>query len=105
MPTNSENYEVKEANLLLLCGIGLVGEMEEQKLVAAIDVSKLAIPVDIDLTHRQILNLTIIAIRKTMRAYFNEEGEDKLLCEVRIEGVNEKTKSLEELATKFIAGE
>src|SRR5436190_1882934 len=55
LPTNNPNYKVQEVNLLVLCNIGITGEMTEEGLTVRFNVSQLAIPADVDLTTRQIL--------------------------------------------------
>ncbi|MDX1681473.1 MAG: hypothetical protein R3242_12180, partial [Akkermansiaceae bacterium] len=66
IPSNNDNYQVEEANLLMLTGITLKALMEDRTLGIELNVSGMNIPSEVDLTARQILNLTIVAIRKTL---------------------------------------
>ena len=102
--TKSVGYKVEEANLLALCGIRVEVELKEKRLFVQMDVSKLEIPEEVDLTVRQILKLGIIAIRKTLAAYY-EGTEDKSLCQIEIVGTTEETDGLKDLKTEFVMGE
>ena len=104
IPTNTPAYEVVESNLLLLCGIDLGVDMLQERLLVTLDVSQLKIPEEVDLTARQVLNLTIRAVRKTLEGYYAHGGE-KLLWEVRITGTGEATASLKDLSGKHSVGE
>lgn len=101
---NTPNYKVDEANLVILAGVSLDAELEDAKLLIRIDVSKLSIPVNVDLTSRQILKMTILAIQRTLEEYYSH-GRDSLFCEIEITGTNEKNETLRDLAQKFTIGE
>ena len=88
IPTNNPNYKVQETNLLVLANIGISGEMTPEGLTVRLDVAQLAIPPDVDLTSRQILKLTIVAIRKTLEVY-QAPQEDPLAVTLVIEGADE----------------
>lgn len=101
LPTNNPNYKVEEVNLMVLCQVGISARAEENhSLRIALDVSKLAIPEDVDLTARQVLKLALAAIRKTLEEYHQEQTE-ALKVSVTIEGVDDGTASLRDLATSF----
>ena len=100
IPTNNPNYQVKEANLLVLCEIGISGRMTEEGLVVTFDISRLNIPADVDLTSRQVLKLAMIAMRKTVEAYHGPQSQP-LNVAVVIEGADEAKASLKELEVKF----
>lgn len=102
--SNSPAYTVQEANLLLICKIGLSVEMLEERLLVRLDVSRLEMPEEVDLTVRQVLTLTIKSIRKTLEAYF-AHSDEKLPWEVRITGTKESNASLKNLSAKFTVGE
>jgi hypothetical protein len=103
IPTNNPNYEVNEANLLVLANIGIRAELSEKELLVAMDVSQLAIPPDVDLTARQILKLAIVALRKTLETYQAPQSHP---LDVRfiIEGTDEKNSGLLELNATFTIG-
>jgi hypothetical protein len=104
IPTNNPNYKVQEANLLMICKIDITGEMVENVLAVKLNVAQLSIPADIDLTSRQILKLTILALRKTLGDY--QRGQTKSLSvSVMIDGAEEGKASLRDLATNFTIGE
>jgi len=104
IPTNSPNYKVQEVNLLVLCKILIDAEMTESGLFVRLDVGQLDIPPDVDLTTRQILRLTIIAVRKTLEAYQNPQNRP-LNVTLTIEGADEAKATLRELNVQFTLGE
>ncbi len=105
IPTNNPNYKVQEANLLVLCNIGISGEMDEgNNLTVRLNISELSIPADVDLTTRQILNLAIIALRKTLDEYQHQQTQP-LFVNLLIEGADDSKASLRDLATKFTIGD
>ncbi len=104
IPTNNPNYKVQEANLLVLCNVGISGEIIENVLTVRLNIAELAIPADVDLTTRQILNLAIVALRKTLDEYQREQTQP-LTVNLLIEGTDEKKSSLRDLSTKFVIGE
>jgi hypothetical protein len=101
--SNSPAYNLPEANLIILCKIGLSVEMLDQRLLVKLDVSRMSMPEEIDLTARQTLTLTIRAIRKTLEAYF-AHSDEKVPWEVRITGTNERNASLKNLSAKYTVG-
>jgi hypothetical protein len=103
IPTNNPNYKVQEANLLVLCNVGISAEMAENILTVRLNIAELAIPADVDLTTRQILNLAIIALRKTLDEYQKQQTQP-LAVNLLIEGADDAKASLRDLATKFVVG-
>ena len=103
IPSNNPNYKVQESNLLVLCNVGISGEMVDGVLTVRLDVAQLAIPADVDLTTRQILNLAIIALRKTLDEYQRPQTQS-LSVVVIIDGTDEAKASLRDLGTKFVIG-
>ncbi|NJR42000.1 MAG: hypothetical protein HC767_04435 [Akkermansiaceae bacterium] len=104
IPTNNPNYKVQEANLLVICKVNLTGEMVDSVLAVKLDISQLSIPGNIDLTSRQILKLTILALKKTLEEY--QRGQTKSLSvSVVIDGAEDGKASLRDLATNFIITE
>jgi hypothetical protein len=104
IPTNHPNYKVQEANLLVLCNVGISGEMIDGVLTVKLNVAELAIPADVDLTTRQILKLAIIAIRKTLDQYQRPQTQS-LAVSVIIDGADDAKASLRDLGSKFVIGE
>jgi hypothetical protein len=103
IPTNNPNYKIQETNLLVIAKIGISGEMTTNGLTVRIDVSQLAIPPEIDLTARQILKLTIVAIRKTLEVYQAPQS-NPLAVTLVIEGADEAKTNLRELGANFVIG-
>lgn len=103
IPTNNPNYQVQEANLLVACNIGIVGKIENGILMVSLNVAELAIPPEIDLTTRQILKLTIIALRKTLEEYQRPQTQALPVILV-IEGADEAKASLRDLGCEFTVG-
>ena len=100
IPSNNPNYQVKEANLLVLCKVDLTAEMGEQDLVVRFNLANLAIPPEVDLTARQLLRLALVALRKTLEAYQAHQAQP-LKVSVVVEGATEGKAALRELAVKF----
>lgn len=104
IPTNNPNYKIQETNLLVLANIGISGELTTEGLTVKLDVAQLKIPKDVDLTSRQILKLTIVAIRKTLEVY--QAGQtDPLKVTLIVEGADETKAGLRDLNAQFVIGE
>ncbi|MFP6855930.1 MAG: hypothetical protein VCA73_01555 [Roseibacillus sp.] len=104
--SNTPAYDVKDANLLNLCKVALTAEMKNQKLLVRLDVSKLELPEDLDLTGRQVVRLSINAIRRTLKDYFREiEEEEAFEVSIGVIGTNEGNAALEDMAVRFKVGE
>lgn len=101
IPTNNPNYKTTEANLLVLCRIGLAAELiENGRLRVRLDISNLAIPQEVDLTSRQVLKLAIVAVRRTLEDYQKSQTAN-LNVELLIEGADEGKAPLRDLSAKF----
>ncbi len=101
IPTNNPNYQVKEANLMILCDVGISGVMGEDGLLVKIDVSRMVIPGDIDLTPRQLVKLVMIAARKTLESHHSVQIGG-LRVAFAIEGADGPKAALKELEAKFL---
>jgi hypothetical protein len=104
IPTNNPNYQVQEANLLVLANIGIRAEMATEGLAVTMDVSQLSIPPEVDLTARQILKLAIVALRKTLEEYQRPQP-NPLAVNLVIEGADEAKAGLRDLNVTFVIGE
>lgn len=102
-PTNNPNYKVQETNLLVLCNVGISGEMVDSVLTVKLNVADLAIPPEVDLTTRQILKLAIVALRKTLDEYQRPQTQP-LSVVLIIDGTDDAKASLRDLGTKFMIG-
>lgn len=100
IPTNNRNYKVTEANLLVLCKIGISAEKTKEGLAVKLDVGEMIVPTEVDLTPRQILRLAIVAVRRTLEDYQKHQDEP-LEVTLHIDGAIEKNKVLGELDAKF----
>jgi hypothetical protein len=100
LPTNNPNYKVEEANLLILCNVGISAEATDEGLLVKLDVSQLSIPVEVDLTSRQLLKLSLVALRRTLEEYHNPQTEP-LKVIVAITGTSENNASLMDLQVTF----
>lgn len=101
IPTNAPNYKVKEANLLVLCNLTLAAEMTPEGMTVTLDVSKLAIPEDVDMTARQLIRITFAALQKTLEVH-QQQQLSPLHVAIKITGTNENNASLKELEATFI---
>ncbi len=100
LPTNNPNYKVEEANLLVLCNVDIGAEVTDEGLLVKLDVSALSIPVDVDLTSRQLLKLSLVALRRTLEEYHRPQTEP-LKVIVAITGTSENNASLLDLEVAF----
>ena len=100
MPSNDPNYTVEEVNLLELCRIGVTAEIEDGWLEVRLDVSKRAIPEEVKLTIRQVLELGFRAVRSTLELYQKPQHEP-LKVRLRVAGTDEGTASLKDLDAEF----
>lgn len=103
IPTNNPNYKVTETNLLVICDVGIAGQMTETGLLVTFDISKLTIPPDVDVTSRQVLKLALVALRKTLEEYQKPQTQ-ALEVTVVIQGADEAKASLTDLGGKFSVG-
>ena len=99
-PTNNPNYQVDEVNLLVLCNVGISGEMTDDGLLVRLDVASLSIPTEVDLTSRQVLNLAIVALRKTLESYQAPQPQP-LKVKVVVVGVDDAKASLKDIDVTF----
>ncbi len=104
IPSNQPNYKVQEANLLVLCNIGITGSLAAGGLTVRLDVAQLAIPPQVDLTARQILKLSVLAVRKTLEEYQHPQSQP-LAVTLIVEGSGEANASLRDLGSHFLLGD
>ena len=104
LPTNNPNYKVEEANLLILCNVNISAELTDQSLLVNIDVSQLSIPVEVDLTSRQLLKLSLVTLRRTLEEYQRPQTEPINVI-VAITGTSENNASLLDLGVTFTLAE
>ncbi len=100
IPTNNPNYKVAEANLLVLCNITIGAEMTENGLLVKLNIAELGIPQEVDITSRQLLKITLVALKRTLEEYHSPQN-DQLNVIVAIEGTTEKNASLLDLQATF----
>jgi hypothetical protein len=104
IPTNNPNYKVEEANLLVLCNVNISAEVSDEGLLVNIDVSQLSIPMEVDLTSRQLLKLSLVALRRTLEEYQRPQAEPLNII-VAITGTSENNASLLDLGVTFTLAE
>lgn len=106
IPSDDPNYKVTEANLLVLCHIGIQAELlSPARLAVKLDVSQLEIPPAVDLTSRQLLKLAILAIRRTLEPYQQMETRARTLeVSIEITGADGNKAPLRDLNVKFSLG-
>lgn len=103
IPTNNPNYTVIETNLLVLANIEIQAESTPGGLSVIVDVSQMSIPIEVDLTARQILRLVIVALRKTLEEY-QAPQDGPLEVMFTVTGVDENRMGLLELNVSFTIG-
>ncbi len=105
IPSNDLTFKVQEANLQVLSNIGISRKMTAaQSLTVRLNIARLVIPAEVDLTSRQILKLTIVALRETFEEYQHPQTPPLSVALV-LEGADEGKASLRDLAVKFMIGE
>ena len=102
--SNGEDYAVEDANLFNLCKIGLAAEVRRSRLLVRLDVSACVVPEDVDLTIRQVLTFSIMAIQKTLETYFREVPGEPLEVSVGLKGFQSGNETLADLACRFKVG-
>jgi hypothetical protein len=101
LPTNHPDYKIAEVNLVVLSGLRIEAAMHQERgLEVEINVANLLIPLEVDLTARQVIKLTNASIRKTLTAY-QAWQKDPLKVTVRIVGTNDQTQSLQDLGCQY----
>ena len=101
LPTNNPNYQIKEVNLVVLCGIKVSATLDDTDVLQVeINIANLVIPDGVDLTARQVLKLVSASVRKTLTEY-NSEQKDEIKVLQRIVGTNENNSSLQDLGCKY----
>ena len=100
IPTNNINYKVEEANLLVLCNVGINAEMTDEGLLVKFNIAGLEIPQNVDITSRQLLKITLVALQRTLEEYHSPQS-DPLNVIVKITGTTEKNASLLDLQVTF----
>lgn len=102
LPTNNDNYQIKEVNLVVLCGIKISASLDEDEVLQVeLNIANLVIPEGVDLTARQVLKLVSASIRRTLGEYNAlQKNEFKVLQ--RIVGTNESNASLQDLGSKYV---
>ncbi|MDQ8189503.1 hypothetical protein [Roseibacillus persicicus] len=104
LPTNNPTYEVEEVNLLLICGLALEVTRSENSIEVVLDCAGLKVPETVELTPRQIISMTIEAIRRTLRVYYQEGAHDTFECHLTLSGLAEEHAKLAELKADFQVG-
>lgn len=100
LPSNNPNYKTTETNLLILCNVGIAAEITDKGLLVTLDVRQLNIPTEVDITSRQLLKLTLVALQRTLEDY-NRPHTDPLNVIVAIVGTTEKNATLKDLEATF----
>ena len=100
LPSNDPGYDVDEANLLVLCQIGIAAEMVEGELRVELDVAKLDVPAKLGLTAEQAVKLAVVAIRKTLETYQKVQPQ-RLEVNIAITGAEPPREELVKLACRF----
>ncbi|MEM9080573.1 MAG: hypothetical protein AAGC74_07785 [Verrucomicrobiota bacterium] len=104
LETNNPDYLVAETNLLVLCRIELDVLRSGRDLSVSFDLSHAERPEGVELSIRQVIEMSIECIRRTMGAYYRDGGQERFQVQVSILGLEEKSASLSDLATGFEVG-
>ena len=96
LPTNNPNYKVEEANILELCNVDISAELTDEGLIVTLNVRNLVIPAEVDLTSRQLLKITLVALQRTLEEY-NRAQTDPLKVSIVIDGTTENNATLKDL--------
>ena len=102
--SNNKSYKVKEANLLVLCQLSFTAKRDDHDLEMIIDCSQLEIPEVVELTPRQVLSMTVEALRRTLRNYYEGDAHHSFHCHVTLAGLKKANGGLSDLETTFEVG-
>lgn len=100
LASNDPGYTVGEVNLLVLCSVGLAAEIVDHELRVEVDVGSMSVPAQLRLTERQVVELAIVAIRKTLEAYQKPQA-GRLAVKIAITGAEGPRAALAELGCDF----
>lgn len=89
-------YSEPEANLLELFKLKLNARLSEEQLEVTIDVKNAVTPAGIDVSLKNAIELTFVAIRRTLGEYGAAYLEDGIACSIRVIG-DEKSPIFSEL--------
>lgn len=103
--SNNPTYEVKEANLAILCGLELDVTQVEETLNITINCSELEIPEVVEITAHQVLAMTIESLRRTLRLYYAVGAHESLTCSIHLSELGDEHQKLTSLKTTFEVGE
>ncbi|MBK1833482.1 hypothetical protein [Roseibacillus ishigakijimensis] len=104
LPSNNPTYQVEEANLVVLSGLTLEANREGEALEVLVVCGDFKVPEDLEITARQVLTLTVTAVRRTLVTYYSGADHAKLQCHVRLVGLPEEWAGLKELEASFKVG-
>ena len=102
--TNSPTYRVKEANLMVLCGLEVEVTYDETSIEVVVLCGKFKNAGVVELTDRQILAMTVEAIRRTLQVYYQDEGHSSFQGQIRLTELGEEQKELQDLDSVFEVG-
>jgi hypothetical protein len=100
LPSNDPGYDVPEANLLVLCRIGVAAEVVDRELRVTFDVGTLEVPATLGLSGEQALKLAIAAVRRTLETYQKDQPH-RLAVKIAIRGAEPPREELGKLACEF----
>ncbi|NRB26310.1 MAG: hypothetical protein HRU37_01350 [Roseibacillus sp.] len=78
--------------------------MKNTRLLVRLDVSEFELPEELDLTARQVVALSILAIERTLKDYFRNITDEVLSVSIGVKGTNEGNETLKDLARRFKLG-
>ena len=78
--------------------------MKNTRLLVRLDVSEFELPEELDLTARQVVALSILAIERTLKDYFRNIKDEALGVSIGVKGTNERNEGLKDLARRFELG-
>ena len=78
--------------------------MKVNRLLVRFDVGNFELPEELDLTARQVIRLSVIAVERTLRAYFQSVKDEVLSVSIGITGTTEGNAALKDLAKRFRLG-
>ena len=102
--SNNATYDVKEVNLIVLCGLKLEVTREKNSMEVLIDCSEFKIPEELEMTEEQVLTMSIEAMRRTVRVYYQEGDHEAFKYQFRLVGLGEEQKAFKDLDSEFQVG-
>ena len=104
LPSNNSHYKVPDANLVALCGLTIDCTREGSLVEVNIDCQGMKSPDFLELELKQVLEMTIESVRRTLRTYYRENEHEPFECYLTLSSLTAEQVELKALETHFEVG-